>query len=55
MLEGGIKKLESAHSLKRRELENQRSLGRSIKLEAAGIVAVIAEQPDGLGRARRSE
>jgi hypothetical protein len=40
MLQGGIRKLIDVYDLKRRELEAQRVLGRSITLEAAGIVEV---------------
>jgi hypothetical protein len=40
MLEGGIRKLKTAYEMKRRELEAQRTLGRSIRLEAAGLVEV---------------
>jgi hypothetical protein len=40
MLEGGIRKLKTAYQMKRRELEAQRTLGRSIRLEAAGLVEV---------------
>jgi len=41
MLEGGIRKLKVAYEMKRRELEAQRTLGRSISLEAAGLVEVV--------------
>ncbi len=40
MLEGGIRKMKRAYEMKRRELEAQRTLGRSIRLEAAGLVEV---------------
>jgi superfamily II DNA or RNA helicase len=40
MLEGGIRKLNSSYQMKRRELEAQRTLGRSISLQAAGLVEV---------------
>jgi ERCC4-related helicase len=41
MLEGGIRKLKSAYEMKRTELDAQRTLGRSISLEAAGVVEVV--------------
>lgn len=40
MLEGGIRKLKGVYEIKRRELEAQRTLGRSVNIEAAGIVEV---------------
>lgn len=40
MLEGGIRKLQATYEMKRHELEGQRALGRSISIEAAGLVEV---------------